>query len=310
MTHHPSHNLNRPSNLQAFGKILREARDNRALTLDALAQATGISKPYLSQIETARTPGPPSPQKLRRLAKALGLDPEELLAAADWLRAPASIRRALTAVTEKNRPPRPDESPAAITAPGGAPAPLPRRPDGAINLDALMAALPDSTRSPLPRRESPAETIPLRRVPVINRVAAGTASEHTDLDYPAGIADQYVPAPDLPEAPIAAAFAVRIRGDSMTPEYHEGDLVIVGPPGAEGPHDGQDCVVRLGELDQFATTFKRVYLERDQTGEPVAVRLVPLNPAHVQRRVPIADVSGIYPLMYRLVPAKSPAAAE
>ena len=52
-------NLRHPNGLRAFGKSLRTLREGRGMTLDSLAQATGISKPYLSQIETARTPGPP-----------------------------------------------------------------------------------------------------------------------------------------------------------------------------------------------------------------------------------------------------------
>jgi len=281
-------NLRHPNGLRAFGKSLRTLREGRGMTLDSLAQATGISKPYLSQIETARTPGPPSPEKLRRLARALLLDPADLLAAADWLRAPPSIRRALQAV---RRRPEPD---------------TPRRPDGAIDLDQWMADSLPSTRAPLPRRPSADETasIPLVPVPMINRVAAGAAAEFTDLDYPAGIADQYVPAPDLPETPLAAAFAVRIRGDSMSPEYREGEIIIVGPAPADGPKDGDDCVVRLGELEEFATTFKRIAFERDAEGEPIAVRLIPLNAAHPERRVPMEQVTGIYPLMYRLIPAR------
>ena len=282
-------NIRQPNGLHAFGRFLRAAREARLLTLDAVAQATGISKPYLSQIETARTPGPPSPAKLRLLAKPLHLDAADLLAAADWLRAPASIRKALKAVRQS--------MPSARQAP--------RRPDGAIDLDEWMGLA--STRAPLPRRPSAdeADSIPLVSVPMINRVAAGAAAEFTDLDYPAGIADQYVPAPrSSRDAPLAAAFAVRIRGDSMSPEYCEGEIIIVGPAQLAGPQDGDDFVVRLGELEEFATTFKRIYFDRDDSGEPVAVRLIPLNAAHPERRVPMEQVTGIYPLLYRLIPAR------
>lgn len=305
------HNIREPMSLSIFGGMLRAARESRKMTLDALAKETGISKPYLSQIETARTPGPPSVQKLRRIAGALHIGAADLLAGADWLRAPASIRKALRAVRQEHRQ---RGGPAGGEARGpdvGEEArdesAAPRRADGAINLDEWMGTLPESSRSPLPRRAtiSPAgEEMRLVPVPVINRVAAGAAAEFTDLDYPAGIADQYVPAPDLPEAPLGAAFAVRIRGDSMMPEYREGEIVIVGPAPPEGPRDGDDCVVRLGELDQFATTFKRIFLERDEAGEAAAVRLVPLNPAHRERRVPMEQVTGIYPVVYRLIPAR------
>src|SRR4051812_40348866 len=56
-------NWERPASLASFGAALRRRREGLGLTLDALARATGISKPYLSNIETARAPGPPSEEK-------------------------------------------------------------------------------------------------------------------------------------------------------------------------------------------------------------------------------------------------------
>ena len=147
------------------------------------------------------------------------------------------------------------------------------------------------------------DSLPIRNIPVLNRVAAGTAREHGDLNYPAGVADDYVPAPDLPDAPIKSAFALRISGDSMAPDYTEGEIIIVGPGDAA---DGDDCVVRLAESENFATTFKRIFFERNAHNEITAIRLVPLNPAHAERRVAAEEVTGIYPLLYRLTPAKHP----
>src|SRR4051812_1812405 len=83
-----------------------------------------------------------------------------------------------------------------------------------------------------------------------------------------GVADSYVAAPDLAEAPVAAAFAVKVSGDSMMPEYGEGEILIVGPGEAK---DGDDCIVRLDEQENFATTFKRVTFEREGNGEVTAV---------------------------------------
>lgn len=298
----------RPASLHAFGSALRTARRaarDDGFTLDQLAAATGISKPYLSNIETGRTPGPPSEEKLKLLAKALDLPAADLLAAADWLRTPTSIRQAIL---------------------GAAP---PRRADGAIDLDRLMG--PDRAQGPgqedkEKRRQGEGEncagreggaaagnTFPhkdiltLKPVPLINRVAAGKAGEFGDLSYPAGVADAYVAAPDLPETPTAALFAVRVVGDSMLPEYREGDILIVGPAREGDLRDGDDCVVRLGELENFATTFKRVFYLKDPAGTATAARLLPLNPAHQERIVQLQDVTGIYPLVYRLTPARAPA---
>ncbi len=265
----------RPASMAAFGRTLRAARKlsgGKGLTLDQLAAATGISKPYLSNIETARAPGPPSEEKLRLLATALQLDVAQLLTAADWLRTPASVRAALA---------------------GG---PAPRREDGAIDLDKLMG---NADRQPLIAQ---GDTMKLQPVPLINKVAAGKAGEFGDLSYPAGVADAYVSAPDLPEAPAGALFAVRVVGDSMLPEYREGDILVVGPGEAR---DGDDCVVRVGELENFATTFKRVFFVKDAAGEVTGARLVPLNPAHPERVVKLEEVTGVYPLVYRLVPGRA-----
>ena len=214
----------RPATFLAFGRGLRARREALGMTLDVLARETGISKPYLSNIETARAPGPPSEEKLRKLAKALSLSAEELLTGADWLRAPVSIRRALAAALPEGG--------------GGAEAreAWPRRAEGTVVLDAMMEArgrrggdVPGDFLKPGEMGEG--EVIGVRAVPLINRVAAGTAGEFGDLSYPAGVADQYVAAPDLPGAPVASAFAVRVLGDSMSPEYAEGEIIIVGPGG-------------------------------------------------------------------------------
>jgi len=90
------------------------------------------------------------------------------------------------------------------------------------------------------------------------------------------------------------------------PEYREGDILIVGPGEAR---DGNDCVVRTGELEDFATTFKRIFFLKDAAGKAVAARLVPLNPAHPERVVRLEEVTGIYPLVYRMVPARAAKAA-
>jgi repressor LexA len=264
----------RPKTLVAFGAAIRRRREGLELTLDGVAGKTGISKPYLSNIETGRTPGPPSEGKLVALAGALEWGEAALIAAADWLRTPVSVRKALAAADSARTP---------------------RREDGTIDLDRLMAA-----EGAAGTGEAGEGEMAVRMVPVINRVAAGKAEEYTDLDYPAGVAEEYVPAPEVAGAPVKSAFALRVTGDSMMPEYAEGEIVIVGPGEAR---DGDDCVVRLGRGANFATTFKRVFFVRE--GEGVErVRLVALNVKYGERVVAAEEVTGIYPVMYRLVAVK------
>lgn len=278
-------NLPRQATLHDFGAALRRRREQLRLTLDALAAATGISKPYLSNIETARAPGPPSEEKLDKLAAALGLQPASLQAAADWLRTPGSVRALLGQL----------EAGATVA----------RRPDGTVDLDAAVNQKPTSPSSPQPAGPV-AGALSLRGIPIINKVAAGRAGEFGDLDYPVNIADDYLPAPDLPpgaggpSAMLPGTFAVRVSGDSMTPDYQDGDLVVVTP---EDPKDGDDCLVRLGARENFATTLKRIFFEKD--GDTIVrLRLVPLNPAHATWKVNAEEVTGLYPVLYKVTPMR------
>ena len=92
-------------------------------------------------------------------------------------------------------------------------------------------------------------------VPVINKVSAGYPADFNDLDYPVGIADDYVRCPDLHDP---NAFAVRVVGDSMEPRFQEGDIVVFSP--AAEVQSGDDCFVRFEMPHE--TTFKRVFFEK------------------------------------------------
>ncbi|MEL7484098.1 MAG: S24 family peptidase [Planctomycetota bacterium] len=131
------------------------------------------------------------------------------------------------------------------------------------------------------------QPVPLpREVPLINRVTAGQPTEFTDLGYPARVADDYVRVPDLADPD---AFAARVVGDSMQPEYLEGDVVVFSP--AARVESGSDCFARL-EPDQ-ETTFKRVYFEAGE-GSVELIRLQPLNARYAPRTLPRDQVAGLY----------------
>ena len=112
------------------------------------------------------------------------------------------------------------------------------------------------------------ETVRSNAVPVINKVSAGYPKDFTDLAYPPQVADEYVGCPDVQDKD---AFAARVHGDSMTPKYRPGDIVIFSP--ALSPKNGDDCFVRF---EDGQTTFKRVFFENDATDTPV-IRLQPRN---------------------------------
>src|SRR2546427_2298591 len=81
--------------VEALGPKLRRRRRRLGLTLDELAGRTGISKPYLSLIETSRVPNPPSDEKLHRLEQTLGFTPGELISQAHLQRTPRDVRAML-----------------------------------------------------------------------------------------------------------------------------------------------------------------------------------------------------------------------
>jgi repressor LexA len=130
--------------------------------------------------------------------------------------------------------------------------------------------------------------VSLYRVPLVNKVAAGYPSGFTDLDYPARVADDYLSCPGLDDPD---AFAAAVVGESMMPDYKEGDIVVFSP--AADVSAGCDCFVRL-EPDH-ETTFKRVFFDEDGA----LVRLQPLNPkfppaVHARERV-----AGLYRAVWR-----------
>lgn len=78
----------------------------------------------------------------------------------------------------------------------------------------------------------PAKMKKLRPVPVISWVTAGKWHEVVD-PYQPGVAEEWV------ESDVTGTnvFALRVKGDSMEPEFVEGDIIIVNPHIAPKPGD-------------------------------------------------------------------------
>ncbi|MEE9211199.1 MAG: LexA family transcriptional regulator [Phycisphaeraceae bacterium] len=292
--------------MDTVGQIIRHRREGLGLTLTAVAQAVGTTKSYLSMIENHRTARPPSRQVLEALERALGIGGGELTRAADWQNTPDPVRQQYEQVADAARRGR---ELAAWLRDSTRP-----RPDGAKSLDTLFQTGELSRRITAtlgPTAVDPARVgewcdaiddltnqvfdnlgkVPVRfRVPLINKVAAGYPTGFTDLDYPARVADRYVTCPDLADP---QAFAAVVVGQSMLPEYREGDVVVFSPD-AEVT-DGCDCFVRL-EPDH-ETTFKRVFFDEEDEG---LIRLQPLNRVFPPRTVDREQVAGLYRAVWRL----------
>ena len=65
-----------PSTESGVGAQVRERRHQQGLTLVALAERSGLSQPFLSQVENGRAA--PSVESLYRIASALGTTPQAL----------------------------------------------------------------------------------------------------------------------------------------------------------------------------------------------------------------------------------------
>ncbi|WP_036567365.1 LexA family protein [Oceanospirillum beijerinckii] len=75
-------------------------------------------------------------------------------------------------------------------------------------------------------------------------------------------------------------FVLRVVGESMIPDYHEGELIFVDPE--RSADSGDDVVAVL--THQNKATFKRLVIEPDGTQ-----LLKALNPTYPNRYVPIDD---------------------
>ncbi|MGP1310652.1 MAG: helix-turn-helix domain-containing protein [Phycisphaerales bacterium] len=270
--------------MHAISTTIRARRRDLGLTLQRLADAAGCTRSYLSQIETGYRQTPPSRDLLERLERALRLAPGALTDHAAWLAMPEPLRNEvldLRAQRESARrvASRLRERSLDDLYRSGELAHL-------VNALAPQPAEHDRDRARPQRSRNVAPVALTNQVPLINRVVAGYPTEFTDLDYPARIADEYVAVPEVHDPD---AFAARVVGESMLPDYREGDIVVFSPERAAAA--GDDCFVRL-ERDA-ETTFKRVYFESDEhAGE--RIRLQPLNPAFAPRTLPREEVAGLY----------------
>jgi len=247
----------------SLGRIIREKREALRLTLDEVSSRIGFSKPYLSTIETGKVKNPPSDELLTKLEKILGFESGLLLHIAHMERIPPDIRQEYESTEAENQKWRQFIKN------------LAKRKTNVSRLDTLLAESKLDTK----KRQS---LSPGRLVPVINKVAAGYPSDFNDLDYPVGIADDYVRCPDLHDP---NAFAVRVIGDSMEPRFHEGDIVVFSP--AADVHNGDDCFIRFAMPHE--TSFKRVFFEQDNK-----VRLQPRNENYSPIIVDGHRINGLY----------------
>ena len=99
------------------------------------------------------------------------------------------------------------------------------------------------------------------RIPVLGRIPAG---------IPIEMIEEVIDFEDISEEMLKGDreyFGLKVSGDSMTPKYLDGDVLIVQK--ADDCESGQDCIVMVNGDDG---TFKRVIKNKD------GIILQPLNP--------------------------------
>jgi len=274
------------SDRQTVAELVRAHREAAGLTLAALAEAAGTTKSYLSMIENRRT-APPSAKVIAGLERALKIEDDRLRAAAAWEQTPPSVRARVKKLEAQAAGGFGRDLDAMLRSgelralAGGGPG-VERAPQSMERLGGEAASRSGSTAHP-PR--STTDPTP-RQVPLINKVAAGYPTDFTDLDYPASVADDYITPPPGLNTGDPDAFAATVCGDSMEPDFKEGDIVVFSP--LADVTDGCDCFVRLEP--EHETTFKRVFLD-EAAGR---ITLHPLNGKYEPRTLPREQVAGMY----------------
>lgn len=110
-------------------------------------------------------------------------------------------------------------------------------------------------------------------LPIISWVQAGHWKEVNDI-YPVGQSDEYI---SVTAKVGLHAFALKVRGDSMEPEFPDGSIIIVDPE--REARNGSYVVVRLDE--EMEATFKQMVIDGSR------IYLKPINP-----RYPILEING------------------
>ncbi len=136
---------------------------------------------------------------------------------------------------------------------------------------------------PLPSRPENVYSLPMTvrkknrlvELPLISAVPAGKVATMFHPDH----VDDYVTVDDVRDP---GAFALRVKGNSMSPRIEDGDVVIVSPQ-AEA-RNGDICVVRVEGED----TLKKVKFEGTY------VHLIPLNPDYEPVTVRRKDVNFVW----------------
>jgi len=253
-----------------IGKRIHELRFANRLTAKDLGDKIGVSQSYISLLENNKRRA--NVEVLSNIAAVFGMTLGQFFASIDAGETQGAPGGAHGAAGES------PAGKAAAKGKGGLP---PGAPRAGVDLDKLykaghLHALADANGNVAP--------VKMRLIPVVSRVAAGDPAGFTDGEYPVGFAEEFVPAPaDIDDS---NAFALRVHGDSMSPRFRDGDIVICSP--ARAPENGDAVVAKVrGE----ETTCKIFYLDGKN------VILSPVNSRYAAQVYSLEEVDWVYPVV-------------
>jgi SOS-response transcriptional repressor LexA len=124
-------------------------------------------------------------------------------------------------------------------------------------------------------RDKSLRRVTLVDIPVLSSVPAGKAAA---LFHPEHV-ERYVTVDNVKDR---TAFALVVKGNSMSPRIEDGDIVVVSPQ--QEVHTGDICVVRVNDED----VLKKVKID------DLYVHLIPLNSSFEPMTVRKRDISLIW----------------
>ncbi len=139
-----------------------------------------------------------------------------------------------------------------------------------------MYPVPEGVGKVIPfKKENMLMPVNLMAVPLYSSVPAGKTAAMFHPDY----VDRYISVDNIKDE---NAFALTVKGKSMSPRIEDGDIVVVSP-GKEA-RNGDICVIRVNDED----VLKKVKFENQ------VVHLIPLNTSFDAVTVRKRDVSFVW----------------
>jgi repressor LexA len=150
------------------------------------------------------------------------------------------------------------------------------RPEWLLTGEGEMYPAPQAPGKVIPfHREMLVRNIPMVEIPVLSSVPAGKTAAMFHPEF----VERYITVDNLKDRD---AFALVVKGKSMSPKIEDGDIVVVSPH--QDVRSGDICVIRVNDED----VLKKVKIDEQY------IHLIPLNPDFDPVTVRKRDVSFVW----------------